>query len=221
MNHTAHGSDSIGPDSTSSSLLQRVKAWDSEAWRRLVRLYAPLLYRWCRQSGLQADDAADVAQEVFLAVATHVADFRRDRPGDSFRGWLLAITRNKIRDHFRHGLGQGEGGTDAQERLAQVAEGPSDSSLEMPRDRDGGYLERRALELVHAGIEERTWQAFWRLTVTGESVAEVAKDLGMNVRAVYEAKYRVLRRIRRELGELLEADDPSSFHEADPSEKSR
>jgi DNA-directed RNA polymerase specialized sigma24 family protein len=46
-------------------------------------------------------DAADVSQDVFAAVARHIADFRRERPGDSFRGWLWTITRNKVRYHWR------------------------------------------------------------------------------------------------------------------------
>lgn len=37
-------------------------------------------FLWCRQFGSSPDDAADVAQEVWTAVATHVARFRRERP---------------------------------------------------------------------------------------------------------------------------------------------
>jgi DNA-directed RNA polymerase specialized sigma24 family protein len=60
-------------------------------------------------------DAADIVQEVFQAVLTHLADFRRSRPEDRFRGWLRTIVRNKVHDHFRR-LGRepgGVGGTDA------------------------------------------------------------------------------------------------------------
>ena len=88
-------------DVTSTSLLGRAKAGEGEAWSRLVELYAPLLYEWSRRNGLQADDAADVAQDVFATVARKLDSFRRDRPGDSFRGWLWTIARNKINDHFR------------------------------------------------------------------------------------------------------------------------
>src|SRR2546425_622239 len=99
--HPITGSSSAAPQSTSSSLLERVKARDADGWRRLVRLYSPMVFDWCRQRGLQSEDAADVLQEVFQAVFQHVADFRRDRPGDSFRGWLWTITQNKLHDHFR------------------------------------------------------------------------------------------------------------------------
>jgi RNA polymerase sigma-70 factor (ECF subfamily) len=198
-----HGS--AAPGSTSSSLLERVKARDPEAWQRLVKLYGPLVYRCCRRSGLQGSDSADIAQDTFAAVAAGVAGFRWQQPGDSFRVWLWTIAQNKIRDHFRRrkGQAQGEGGTAAVERLAQVAEASLPSTSQGLRLAGSG-LERRAIELVRAGVEERTWQAFWRMTVEGQPAAAVAQELGMGVQAVYDAGYRIRRRIRTELAGLID-----------------
>src|SRR5205823_4805980 len=135
---------------TSPSLLQRAQANQPGAWERLVELYAPLVYHWCRRSQLSPEDTADVFQEVFRAVAGHIAEFRRDRPGDSFRGWLRTIARNKIRDHFRRQQDQPRavGGTDAQQRM-QAVPGP-DLDEDDPSEQD--VIRRqlhRALELIH------------------------------------------------------------------------
>src|SRR5206468_2455975 len=81
--------------STSRSLLAHAGANDPAAWDRLIALYAPLVWSWCRKMRLQHQDAADVFQEVFKAVATHLAQFHKSKPGDTFRGWLRTITRNK------------------------------------------------------------------------------------------------------------------------------
>ena len=55
--------------SISTSMLERVKVHEPEAWERLVALYGPVVY-WCaRESGIEAEDAADIVQEVFAAVA--------------------------------------------------------------------------------------------------------------------------------------------------------
>ena len=89
---------------TSLTLLQRVQARQPAAWERFVDLYAPLVLHWCRRGGLSTEDAADVFQEVFRSVAEHIADFRRDRASDTFRGWLRTITRNKMLDHFRRSV---------------------------------------------------------------------------------------------------------------------
>src|SRR5438552_4671524 len=87
--------------STSRSLLERVKARDARAWDQLVTLYSPLILHWCRRWDLEGHDAADVFQEVFQTLATQIGRFRKERPGDTFRGWLWTITRSKVHDHFR------------------------------------------------------------------------------------------------------------------------
>ena len=87
--------------SASTSLLQKLKTHDEAAWQRVLDLYVPLVFSWCRRSGIPSQDSADVVQEVFRAVLRGIAEFRYSQPADTFRGWLRIITRNKIRDHFR------------------------------------------------------------------------------------------------------------------------
>jgi len=69
----ASGYDQSG--ATSSSLLERAKARDPQAWERLVELYGPLVYQWCRRWGISATDSQDVVQELFRAVASGIARF--------------------------------------------------------------------------------------------------------------------------------------------------
>ena len=201
------GSSSISSASISSTLLQRVRAKRPEAWERLVDLYGPSVYRWCRRAGIGPADAADVVQEVFAAVARCVDDFRRDRAADSFTAWLATIARNKIRDHFRRQKDRprAAGGTAAQQQFLEVPD------LEVPDTIDRSELQqtdrllsRRGLQLVRAEFENRTWEAFWRTTVDAHAPTDVADDLGMSVAAVYKAKSRVLRRLRQELDGLTE-----------------
>jgi RNA polymerase sigma-70 factor (ECF subfamily) len=61
------------------------------------------------------------------------------------------------------------------------------------------HLHDRALELVRSQFEDKTWQAFWRCAVDGQSPAEVSQALGMTQVAVRKAKSRVLHRLRDEL----------------------
>jgi RNA polymerase sigma-70 factor (ECF subfamily) len=194
---------SANRDSTSLSLLQRVKARDSQAWQRLVDLYGPVIYHWCRRAGLTAADAQDVAQEVFSAVFVNLSDFRRSRPDDSFRGWLWTVARSKIGDHFRsrRGRAQARGGTDAHQHLEQLPALPQTPPT--PLSETDELLSRRVYELLRPQFEDRTWRAFWRLTVDRQSGPDVAGELGLSVQAAYRAKSRVLRRIREEFGEIL------------------
>jgi RNA polymerase sigma-70 factor (ECF subfamily) len=191
-------------DATSLSLLQRLKARDADAWDRLVMLYAPLVCFWCRKLDLPEQDTADVLQDVFQAVAANIANFRKDRPGDTFRGWLRVITQNKVFDHFRR-TGrepQGAGGTEANLRLAQFP-ALDDSVDDTTERRAHQLLIHRALDLIRAEFTSRTWQAFWRVTVDGLCALDVANELSMRPGAVRVAKSRVLRRLRQELGESM------------------
>ena len=90
---------------TSRSLIARVRSDDAAAWERLVGLYAPLVFHWCRRATCRTEDASDVFQEVFQAVAHDIGGFRKEQPGDTFRGWLRTITRSKALDHFRRRRG--------------------------------------------------------------------------------------------------------------------
>ena len=77
------------------------------------------MYHWCQKHDLTPDDIPDVIQEVFKSVAEHIDRFRKERPKDTFRGWLRVITRNKAIDHHRR-LGKearGVGGAEALDRF--------------------------------------------------------------------------------------------------------
>src|SRR5262249_18323553 len=110
--------------STSLSLLERLRGQNEEAWSRMVYLYSPLVNHWCRAWQVQEADMEDIRQEVFQAVAANMGTFRRDRPGDTFRGWLRVITHRKFLDHCRRRQSQPivQGGSSANLQLLQVAE---------------------------------------------------------------------------------------------------
>jgi RNA polymerase sigma-70 factor (ECF subfamily) len=61
----------------------------------------------------------------------------------------------------------------------------------------------RALQLMQAEFQPATWKACWETVVCGRPAAEVARELGISVNAVYLARGRVLRRLREELEGML------------------
>ncbi len=196
---------------TTRSLIVGLKGQDDGAWMRLVRLYTPLVYHWCQRHNLSHDDILDVVQEVFRAVAENIDRFRKERTGDTFRGWLRVITRSKAMDVHRRSRNEvrGAGGSEALRRLEAIPapERAVDAEADRIDDTEAKtILFRRALELVRENFRERTWTAFWRVVVDERTPAEVADEMGMNPGAVRVAKSRVLQRLRLELdGEL----DPS------------
>jgi RNA polymerase sigma-70 factor (ECF subfamily) len=190
---------------TSLTLLDRARANEADAWARLVTLYTPLVRYWCLAGGLQPTDVDDVVQEVCRVAFSGLAGFRHDRPGDTFRGWLRTITRTALALYFRKlaWVPVAVGGSVAFARLQEVADPVPDLPDEDPSDESRG-LHRRALELVRGEFEDRTWQMFWLIAVEDRKPADVAARFGVTPVAVRKAKSRVLRRLREEIGDLLD-----------------
>src|SRR5262249_8183988 len=195
---------------TARSLLMQWKDGQPAAWQRLTSLYAPLVYHWCRSMHLAEQDMPDVFQQVFQSVASHIQAFHHDRPGDTFRHWLRAITRNKVRDHFRRNARQAQaaGGTDAQIYFLKIPAPPAEQEVAVDGDIHDEEAETRqllqgALEQIRTQVHPHTWQAFWKVVVEGKTPEEVGKELAMRPGTVRVAKSRVLSRLRAELGEFL------------------
>lgn len=192
---------------TSLTLIGLANSNDTAAWRRLVDLYSPMVYHWCKESGLPPADLQDVFQDVFYALSRSLGKFRSIDDG-TFRGWLRTLTRNKVNDHFRR-IGresQAIGGTDAIRFFEQVpVVEPSTLSsihgLEKEERQIQNVMLRQALESIRSCFSGQTWTAFWMVVVDGREAIDVAKDLAMRPGTVRVAKSRVLKRLRLEMGE--------------------
>jgi RNA polymerase sigma-70 factor (ECF subfamily) len=197
-------SDSPEPSGTSLTLLQRLRANEPEAWRAMVQLYSPLICHWCARGGVRGPDVDDVLQDVLREASSHLADFRRERAGDTFRGWLRGITRHMVGLHFRRRgrHPQAGGGTNAFSKLQEIADDSTSPEEDDPSaEVDGLY--RRAMNLIRGEFEEKTWRAFWQTVVDGRSPVDIAAEMGVTPAAVRKAKSRVLLRLKQEFGDLL------------------
>lgn len=201
---------------TSHSLIADAKAREPAAWERLAKLYSPLVYFWCQESGLSQSDIHDVLQDVFYALARDIDKFRPIESG-SFRGWLRTITRNKVIDHFRSSGREPHavGGTDALNMFDQIPAAAQEISSESHSDCSRSRFmqnEREihqavlceALSNVRSSFSEQTWKAFWMVVIDGRETNDVAKELCMRPGTVRVAKSRVLKRLRLEIGDSIE-----------------
>lgn len=62
-------------------------------------------------------------------------------------------------------------------------------------------VQRAALQ-IQANCDPKTWNMFWKTTIEGNTPADVAKELGASVASVYQARSRVLQRLRKLLDGL-------------------
>jgi RNA polymerase sigma-70 factor, ECF subfamily len=188
-------------DTTSLTLLQRVRSSEDQlAWNRFVDLYSPFIFEWGRRAGLTDVDAADLSQDVLILLLVELPRFEYSPDRGRFRGWLRTVTVNKCRERQRR------------HHLAIAS--TSDSYFSEFEDSSAGnefwdreyrqHLVSRALQLMQTDFETRVWQAAWKQIVDEERAADVAAELGISLAAAYQARSRVLRRLREELQDLLD-----------------
>src|SRR5262249_15866185 len=189
---------------TRASLLARLRdPKDRAAWQQFTQLYGSLVYGFARQRGLQDADAADLTQEVFLAIAQAAGRWQYDPKQGSFRGWLYGITRNKLAKFLQRRRFQpvGSGDSNAYQRLEEQPSPGPDLEAEWEQEFQR-QLFRLAAAQIQGSVAPTTWQAFWRTAVEGKSAGAVALELGLSVGAVYVARSRVLARLTEQIQQM-------------------
>lgn len=190
---------------THASLIERLQEGPSgSAWDDFVDRYGRKVFLWCRQWGMQQADAEDVTQEVLLAVARQIAQFRYD-PDRSFRAWLKTVARracNKLLEKLKQPDAPQESCVMA--LLANVE--ARDDLLNRIDEECNRDLMAYAMKRVQSRVLPHTWEAFWLLAVDGIAGLQVAERLKMPLAHVYVAKSNVQKMLREEI-QALEKDD--------------
>jgi RNA polymerase sigma-70 factor (ECF subfamily) len=184
---------------TSLSLLDRLGGTPTDDdWRRLLDLYQPLLRSWMGRAGVDESAIDDLSQDVLLVVFREVAGFERRGPG-SFRGWLRAILAHRTRDYFRSRQRR----QTATHDLSDLESPESSLSALWDREHDE-HIVATLLRQAEPHFTPITWQAFRRHVLEGILAEQVAQELSLSLNSVLLAKSRVLKRLRQELGNLID-----------------
>lgn len=172
-----------------------------EAWERFVNRYAPKIHRWCCRWGLQSSDADDVTQILLVKLYDQLGSFHYDA-NKSFRSWLKTLAHHAWYDLLKKQKRavQGSGDTQVQQKLESIEAG-DDLVRQLEPDFEREVLEE-AMSRVQLLVEPKTWQAFTALALATRSGEDVAADLQMSRAAVYVAKNRVQRMLRKEVARL-------------------
>jgi RNA polymerase sigma-70 factor (ECF subfamily) len=190
---------------TQVSLLDRLRkaSPDHPDWLRLQDIYLPLIRKWLGRIPGLGDETDDLTQDVFLVVIRELPRFERQREG-SFRAWLRQIAVNKARSSRKRRHRRPAVGLDPAEGfLDQLADPNGDLAREWDLDHDKHVFEM-LLKIVRPDFQPSTWEAFQRSAIDGLPVPRIAAELHVTENTVLQAKYRILKRLRQEAGQLLD-----------------
>lgn len=189
---------------TSLSLLNRLRQSPEDAdWSRLIEAYSPLLRAWMMRADVQAADTDDLEQEVLLVVHRELPKFEHNQRRGAFRNWLRQIVVHRLRNFWRSRGRLIAAGSDSrlEEQLKQLEDDGSQLSQLWDREHNLA-IARKLLELIESRFTESTRCVFRRLVVDGVDADTVAAETGLSLNAIFTAKSRVLRELRR-LGQGL------------------
>ncbi len=182
---------------TRSSLLSRVRNFDdASGWEEFDKLYRPLLTRYARRRGLDADQAEEIAQQCLEVVVSQIGEFRRRK---SFRGWLRRIVENKVCKH----LDQRRRGRADSEAVERVAGAEADPAELWERQWNRTHL-LYCLASLKTDFAPHTLAAFERYVLEEQPVAKIVEELSLTRNQVYVAKSRVMKRLAERFTDLLE-----------------
>ncbi len=186
-------------ETTRASLLIRIRnAGDANAWREFDAIYRPMLYRYAVARGLDHATAEDVAQHCMAAVNEHIARFDYDPRKGRFKGWLRTMVNNRVRNLYR----------DRRDRIAESRDFKIVQSTEHTPEEtfDQIWMDehlKHCLRLVREEVEATTFQAFQLYVIEERPIDEVCEKMNMNANRIHAIKWRMTRRLRLHMRELL------------------
>jgi RNA polymerase sigma-70 factor (ECF subfamily) len=180
-----------------TALLDRCRQGDELAWEALVRRFEGRVYRMALHYVRDAEEARDLAQEVFVRVWRHLGEGVEHA---TFVPWLLRLTRNASIDRLRRRRARRE----ASELPAGAAAEPVSTDAG-PEQQSLGAARRRLV-----------WRALGRLGETSREILVLKEIEGLEVREISDllalpegtVKSRA-HRARLELARAVLALDPS------------
>ncbi len=98
VNARAYEPTNAGGVSSEGQLILAARRHDPAAFEALVRRHQGPLYNFCLRMLGQADDAADVAQETFVQLYSHLGRLDEREP---LAPWLFRVARNRCIDVIR------------------------------------------------------------------------------------------------------------------------
>lgn len=188
-------------DTTHLTFLLRLRdRADKLCWPEFHERYGQLLYRYARARGAPHADAEDIVQEVEMYLFKALDGFEYDARKGRFRSYLrCAVVHAMARRASKEARQPAVLDPHHFDYLTAGQEASSDARWE--REWQLHRL-RWALRSIVDSFEPATLQAFELHVLAGKSVDETATRVGISKASVYQARSRVLKRLKERLAEL-------------------
>jgi len=184
---------------TETSLLERCRRGDADAWDELFDLHYGPTARFVFQLGYNFthEDTEEICQEAFLSVIRNLDSFKG---GSQFQTWCFRIAANKARDYRERQNAAKRGGG---QRLISLQEDDPETGLNIDPPSNGptpdaSLLGAERSALVHQALENlgEPCREIIELRYFGDlSYDEISASLGLNQKTVSSRLSKCLDRL--------------------------
>lgn len=180
-----------------STLLQRCRQGDDLAWEALVRRYQSRIYALAYHYMRNAEEARDMAQEIFIRIYQRLDTFQGDQ---TFLPWMLSLARNLCIDRLRQQRSRTPASAVPVEEAPQLAaEDPTPEETSDSEDR------RRMLHRAIDKLSEKNREIILLKDIHGLKLEEISAMLALPIGTVKSRSNRA----RIELARQVRVLDPS------------
>lgn len=164
-----------------------------QAWGELDARCRPILLGVARRIGLTDAEAEDAVQATMLNFLESYRSGQYQRERGRLSIFLITILRSRAIDARRRAVRRREtlAPAEAVERFTQ-----EDVSRLWLDERQSHLLRQAIDELRRSGADETMLAAFELFGIRGVAISAVTEQLGMTREEVYNAKYRITRRLQ-------------------------
>ena len=178
--------------------IRRAINGDEAALRALWVEHAPRIDAVVRRLVGDPDQAADIAQEVWIQIFRALPSWRGD---SQFSTWAHRIAVNRTLNALR-----------SVRRLAKIEVAMEDDTVSVEQDMDRGFLAQSIDEAVQR-LSPGARSVFVLHDVEGYTHEEIAKELGITSGGSKSQLFKARAKLRRLLAHLVDASSPAKDQE--------
>lgn len=181
---------------TTTILLEQLQDAQDEAWQRFTARFRPPMIRFARRCGLSEEQAEDAAQDTLVQFVERYRDGQYERSRGRLGSWLFTLMYNSIRSQRRDDARSPRQAPRVIDRTTFFSALPDEASAARVWEQDWKHHAISiCIDQLRSEVSPSHFQVFELTTFREVPAAEVARQLGLTRDAVYQARYRVLKRL--------------------------
>jgi RNA polymerase sigma-70 factor (ECF subfamily) len=200
------------------ALVSRARAGEEEAFRALVVRYQRKVYAVALGIVRDPDLAWDVAQEAFVRVHAHIAEFKGD---SAFSTWVFRIVTHLAIDSVRRERAAQKDDLDEVREADLDGAGEGILSTGLGNDPQASVLRKELLEKIAAALEtlpEKHRTILVLREIEGLSYEELAERLGIHKGTVMSRLFHARKKMQVALRDYAEMAPPGGGETASEEE---